>query len=153
MNKLSFIVLLLLSLNGMAQKAAGDSLAQGKVTVIKDPRLNELARKETAFNEALALAPRSGRGYRLMLLSTNDRNLAMKVRSQLLQRYPDQKAYSIFQSPYIKLKFGNYLTKPEAEAMRKDIMKNKIVPGNIYIVPETIEIKPEKKEKDSSENE
>lgn len=145
MKKAAAIVLF--SLAGFALRAQPvtmDTTTNGKITVIKDDRLNVLAKKETAFNEALASATRLGKGYRLIVLSTNDRQLAMKVRAQLLQRYPDQKVYMSFQPPYIKLKFGNYQEKPEAENMKKDILRNKIVMGNIYVVPEKVEIKPDK---------
>jgi hypothetical protein len=134
-----------------AQTAVMDTVVSGKIIVIKDSRLEELAKKEAAFNEALASAPKTSKGYRLMVLSTNDRELAMKVRSQLLQRYPDQKAYTIFQAPYIKLKFGNYVERSDAENMRKEILNNNIVTGNIYIMSETVEVKPEKN-KENLEN-
>jgi hypothetical protein len=145
MKKLASIILLgFAAVTLKAQTAAMDTTVNGKVTVIKDERLNALAKKEASFNEALALATKLGKGYRLIVLSTNDRQLAMKVRAQLLQRYPDQKVYMSFQPPYIKLKFGNYQEKPDAENMKKEILKNKIVTGNIYVVPEKIEIKPDK---------
>lgn len=123
---------------------AADSAGTGKVTVIKDSRLDELAKKEAGFNEIMNMSTKAGKGYRLMVLSTNDRPLAMKVRSQLLQHYPDQKIYMIYQPPNIKLKFGDYAEKADAESVRKDMIKNKIVTGNIYIVPDRIEIKPDK---------
>ena len=117
----------------------------GKVTIIKDSRLDELAKIEAAFNEDMvAKAKTTARGYRLMLLSTNDRILAMKVRTQLLQRYPEQKVYMSFQPPYIKLKFGNFLDKEEAEDYRDEILRNKLVTSNIYLSAETIEVKPDK---------
>lgn len=117
----------------------------GKVTIIKDSRLDELAKIEAAFNEAMvAKAKTTARGYRLMLLSTNDRILAMKVRTQLLQRYPEQKVYMSFQPPYIKLKFGNFLDKEEAEDYRDEILRYKLVTSNIYLSAETIEVKPDK---------
>lgn len=122
-----------------------DTTTTGKVTIIKDSRLAELAKKELAFNEAMAsAAARSAKGYRLMLLSTNDRNLAMKVRTQLLQRFPEQKVYMSFQPPYIKLKFGNFLDKEDAEMYKKDIQRYKLVNNNVYVIPETIEVKPVK---------
>lgn len=126
-----------------AQTAPVDS-ASGKITVIKDSRLDELAKKEAGFNEAMNMSAKAGKGYRLMVLSTNDRPMAMKVRAQLLQTYPDQKIYMVYQPPNIKLKFGDYVEKAEAESMRKDILKNKIVTGNIYVVADKIEIKPDK---------
>jgi hypothetical protein len=124
--------------------AATDSAGTGKVTVIKDSRLDDLAKKEAGFNETMNMSTKAGKGYRLMVLSTNDRPLAMKVRAQLLQYYPDQKIYMIYQPPNIKLKFGDYPEKADAENIRKDIIRNKLVTGNIYIVPDRIEIKPDK---------
>jgi hypothetical protein len=123
---------------------SADSAPTYKVTIIKDSRLDELARKEAIFNEVSAKAPKAGRGYRLAVLSTNDRILAMKVRAQLLQRYPDQKIYMSFQPPYIKLKFGDYVEKADAENTRKDLIRSKLLTGNIYVVPDTIEIKADK---------
>ena len=134
-----------------AQTPIADSAASGKVKVIKDNRLDELARKEAGFNEAMNMSTKAGKGYRLMVLSTNDRPLAMKLRAQLLQRYPDQKIYMSFQPPNIKLKFGDYVEKADAENIRKDIIKNKLVTGNVYIVADKIEIKPDKNKEGNSD--
>ena len=129
-----------------------DSSALGKVTVLKDNRLNELAKKELAFNEAYNNAvARSSKGYRLMIINSNDRTQVMQVRSQLLQRYPEQKVYMSFQPPFIKLRFGNFVEKEDAEKYRKEIIKSKLVTGNVYLLPEIIEVKPDKnKEKEES---
>jgi hypothetical protein len=128
-----------------------DTASQGKITVFKDARLDILAKKEAAYNESngYSLGPRSARGYRLMLLSTADRPAAMKVRAGLLERFPEQKVYMSFQPPYIKLRFGNFLEKADAEKYRKEIIKSKLVTNNIYVLSETIEIKPDK-DKDSN---
>ncbi len=150
MKKTIFIIAALFACIAVkAQPAVSDSTNKGKVTVIKDSRIDVLEKKEAGFNEAMNLLPKSGKGYRLMVLSTTDRPLAMKVRGELLQRYPDQKIYMIFQPPNIKLKFGNYPEKTDADNVRKDMLKSKIVTGNIYIVPDKIEIKPDKS-KDSN---
>lgn len=147
------VFLLFLSLagkSGFAQTNTTDSLPQGTVTVIKDNRLDVLARKELAYNESLNSGLRSGKGYRLMLLSTNDRAIAMNLRSKLLQYYPDQKVYMTFQLPYIKVKFGNFPEKEEADRIKKEILKNKMVTSTIYVVQELIEIKPDaNKEKET----
>ncbi|MDN3654750.1 SPOR domain-containing protein [Ferruginibacter paludis] len=144
------VILLLLAffvLSAGAQvTAVTDTANQGKITVFKDPRLDILAKKEAAFNEAngFSLGPRSAKGYRLMLLSTSDRPAAMRVRSQLLERFPEQKVYMSFQPPYIKLRFGNFLEKADAEKYKKEIIRSKLVTNNIYLLPETIEVKPDK---------
>ncbi|MEO6722563.1 MAG: SPOR domain-containing protein [Ferruginibacter sp.] len=121
-----------------------DTISYGRVTVTKDTRLDILTRKEAEFNEAITNGPKTTRGYRLMVLSTSDRAMAMNLRAQLLQRYPEQKVYMSFQPPYIKLKFGNFLDKAEADQYREEFMRNKLVPSNIYLVPENIEIKGDK---------
>lgn len=126
-----------------AQTSVTDSVITGKVTIIKDSRLDDLVIKEAAFNEAIALAPKTSKGYRLMVLNSNNRDLSMQIRSQLLQRYPDEKLYMSFQSPYVKLKMGNFVSKEEAENFKKDIIKNLKITSNIYILSETIELKPE----------
>jgi len=115
--------------------------------VEKDYRIDILGKKMAEYNESLAARPggiKMVRGYRLMLLSTNDRNLAMNVRSRLLSRYPEQKVYMTFQSPYIKLKFGNFADKNDAEKFRKQIASSGIVSNNIYLVNEMVEIRVEK---------
>lgn len=37
---------------------------------------------------------------------------------------------------------GNFADKADAEKLRKQLLAQKITTGNIYILPETIEIKP-----------
>lgn len=128
-----------------------DTVLSGKVTIQKDPRLELLAKKEAEFNAIAALGPRAAKGYRLMVLNSNDRNLAMKVRGQLLQSFPDQKVYMSFQAPFIKLKLGNFLDKDEAEKMKKQITAKKIVTNNVYVVPEVIEVKGDKNKEGEEE--
>ena len=150
----SLFVCVLFAIHGFAQITdPSDSIPEGKVTVYKDSRLDILAKKEAAFNEAngYSLGPRSAKGYRLMLLSTNDRPAAMKLRAQLLQRFPEQKVYMSFQPPYIKLRFGNFVDKADADKYKKEISRTKLVTNNIYLLNETIEVKPDKdKEKDTN---
>ena len=127
-----------------AQNSMTDSAIIGTTTLSKDPRIETLGKKMAEYNESLASKLHSTKGYRLMLLSTNDRTKALQVRSQLLQLFPDQSIYMIFQSPYIKLKFGNFLDRKEAEDYRKQINAAKIVNSNIYIVPEMVDVRAEK---------
>ena len=145
MKKLLLIVLLnVFMLSAWAQNSIVDSTTTGTVTTSKDPRIEILGKKMAEYNESLANKLHSTRGYRLMMLSTNDRVKALQVRSQLLQLFPDQSIYMIFQSPYIKLKFGNFLDRSEADDYRKQIAAAKIVAGNIYIVAEMVDVRADK---------
>lgn len=140
-----FFLLLLTMFGNVAFAQTSDSDSSGNLTIIKDPRIDVLAGKLSEYNEMMNVRKaRTGKGYRLMVLTTSNRAQAMSVRTALMQQYPDHKVYMIFQSPFIKLKFGNYEEKKEAEEMRKQLLKSGIITGNIYLVPETIEVKPDK---------
>ncbi len=121
-----------------------DTAVTNKVIIHQDYRLNILARREAEINTAiLKEQARVGKGFRLMILNTNDREYAMRIRGELLQKYPEQKTYMWFANPYIKIKFGNFKTKEEADPYKKQITK--LLNGaTIYYLPERIEVKPDK---------
>ena len=148
MKKFLFSILCLSALQSFAQT---DSINITPVIVHKDFRLDILARKEAELNAAVTrAAARSAMGYRLQVLSTNDRDYAMRIRTQLLQRYPDQKVYMFYQAPYVKLTFGNFITKQEAESYKKQI--SRMLDGaSVYTLSQRIEIKPEKEVKEDNE--
>jgi hypothetical protein len=145
MKQLLFLILCFAGLQTFAQT---DSLAPVPVIVHRDFRLDILARKEAELNTAVTkAAARSALGYRLQVMSTNDRDLAMRTRTQLLQRFPDQKPYMVFQAPYVKLTFGNFVTRQEAEMYKKQVSQM-LGGASVYILSQRIEIKPEKETKD-----
>ena len=141
---LVFIVIVAAKL--IAQERITDSNI-AKVTINKDPRLDILAKIQGDMNKNAA---RFGKGYRLFVLKSDNRAYAMQVRSYLLQNYPEEKVIMTYQSPFIKMKFGDFVDKKEAEKIRDQILKAGVVTGNIYIVPDTIELKPEKNEQEES---
>lgn len=135
---------------GLQTFAQTDSLAPVAVIVHRDFRLDMLEKKEAELNTTVAkIAARSAMGYRLQVLSTNDRDLAMRTRTQLLQTFPDQKVYMSFQAPYVKLKFGNFTSKQEAESYKKQISRM-LGGASVYTVPERIEIKPERETREDA---
>ena len=131
-----------------AQNGVADTTAVVKVTVNKDSRLELLAKAEYDINN---MANRFGKGYRLFVLKSNDRNYAMKVRSYLLQNFPEEKVIMTYQSPFIKMKFGDFEDKKDAERYRDLIMKGGVVTSNVYVVPDTIELKPDKMKQEESQ--
>jgi hypothetical protein len=144
MKKILCIVLIVMTASGVfAQKPTADTTATAKVTVNKDHRLDLLAKSEIEINN---MANRFTKGYRLFVLKSNNRDYAMKVRAYLLQNFPDEKVIMTYQSPFIKMKFGDFVEKADAEKCRDQIMKAGVVTGNIYVVPDTIELKPDKME-------
>ena len=133
--------MLMLSAGLYAQQVAPDTAVLAKVTVTKDPRLDILAKAEAEINNRIN---RYAKGYRLFVLKSNDRDYAMKVRTYLLQNFPEEKVIMTFESPFIKMKFGDFVDMDEAERYRDMIIRGKVVTGNIYIVPDMIELKPDK---------
>jgi len=120
------------------------------VIVHKDPRVDILVKKQSSINTAVKKASaRSMRGYRLMVVNTNKRNEAIDAKTKIYTYFPELKAYLSYQSPYFKLKAGNFKTRDEAEKYRK--MMTTMFPKGVFILNDIIEIKPEK-EKEELEN-
>ena len=145
-----FLILTALFFSAGFSQTPMDSIVSGTIVVFKDPRIDILGKKMTeynaSYNEKSSRGPLTGKGFRLMVLSTNDRDLAMKVRSELYQFFPEQKQYMSYQLPNIKIKFGNFPERADADRARKLILDLKLVPNNVYLLQETIELKPEKKD-------
>ncbi len=132
-----------------AQALPADTTVTGKVTVNKDPRLDLLAKAQIDIaNNNTKMAARFTKGYRLFVLKTDDRDYAMKVRAYLLQNFPEEKVIMTYQAPFIKMKFGDFVEKEDAEKMKKQITKDGVVKGGIYVVPDTVEVKPDKEAKE-----
>lgn len=154
MKRIFFLAIALIAFNGLFAQTTTeekDTTVVQKVTINKDPRLDILARAEVDIaNAAVKMAARFAKGYRLFVLKTDDRNYAMKVRTYLLQNFPEEKVIMSYQAPFIKMKFGDFLDKDEAEKVKKQIMKGGVVTGGVYVVPDTIEVKPDKDAKEDS---
>lgn len=133
-------VLLLMSLNLLAQT---DSTA---ITVHKDPRIDNLIRKQVEINE---LTTRDARrfvpGFRILVMSTNDRTKANNAKTKIYQEFKELKAYLMWQAPFLKLKVGDFKTREDAEAYLAEIQQ--FFPTGVYIIRDTIEVNPDKSAK------
>ena len=137
-------ILLFVGFANHAFSQSYDSLSKNKVVVFKDYRLDILARKEAELNtEILKKQAYTAQGFRLMVLNTSDKDYAFKVRAELLKKFPEQKPYMWYANPYIRIKFGNFRTKEEADVYKNQISKM-LGGANIYYIPETIEVTPDK---------
>ena len=110
--------------------------------VHKDPRIDALVKKQASINErSKKITGRYMRGYRLLVLNTNNRDEAIDGKTKIYKHFPDQKAYLTYQSPFFRLKAGNFKTRDEAK--RYQTLMNSIFPKGVFIISETIEVKPE----------
>jgi hypothetical protein len=118
------------------------------VILVKDARLDVLVNKQAQINKRTAMMTSSGlyKGYRLQVISTPKRDDANQIKSALMNRFPEQKTYTLFQSPNFKVRIGNFLKKEDAEKFRSQL--SKFFPKGIYIVEDTIEYTPVEEEID-----
>ena len=144
---MKYFFLLLFTLNCLlstlfAQLDSIKSKQKDTIVITKDPRLDVLTQKQAMINKRSKMMTSSGlyRGYRIQLLNSNNRNLAFKLKYDLLSAYPDQKAYVSYQAPYFKVRFGNFLHRDEAEKMKKQLSKT--YPSGLFIVDDSIEYTP-----------
>lgn len=113
--------------------------------VKRDPRVDKLVDKQIELNkQALRVRTTLEPGFRILVISTNKRDLAIDAKTRLLKTYPDQKSYLFYQSPNFKLQFGNFKTMKDAEMMKKELVLQ--FGENLIIIPSQVEVKGEKQE-------
>ena len=136
-----FVSLLsLVSFSLFAQQTINDT---SSVVIHKDPRLDLLVKKQAEINEETTRNARKiARGFRLLVVNTNKRDEAIGAKSKLYQYFPELKSYLYYQSPYFKVKAGNFREKRDAEDYQKKL--NKFFPKGVFIMSDLIEVKPEK---------
>ncbi len=142
MKKLLLLCGLLLSLNLFAQniQSTGDT---NNVVIHKDPRLDLLINKQAQINEETTReSRRTAKGYRLMIISTSNRDEAIAAKTTVYTYFPELKAYLWHQSPYYKVKAGDFKERKEAEEYQKRL--NVYFSKGVYIMNDVVELKPEK---------
>ncbi|MBC7827907.1 MAG: SPOR domain-containing protein [Chitinophagaceae bacterium] len=136
----SWILLVFVVSIGVVSFAQTDSVS---IVVHKDPRIDMLVKKQIEINEITTRnSRRSAPGYRIQVISTNNRNKALEAKTKIYQRFPELKTYLMYQSPFFRLKVGNFLDRQEAESYLQDILQ--LFPTGVYVVRDTVEVKPEK---------
>jgi hypothetical protein len=130
---------------GQANPAIGDS---SSVIIHKDPRIDLLVKKQIQINETTTRESRkSGKGFRLMIISTSNRDEAIAAKTKVYTYFPELKAYLWHQSPYYKLKAGNFKDRKEAEEYQARL-KN-YFPKGVFIMNDIVELKPEKSKEEN----
>lgn len=113
------------------------------VKLIKDPRVDVVERKHIEINEYNTRdARRFVQGYRLLVINTNDRNKANEAKAKVYKTFPELKAYLVYQSPFYKLKVGNFKDQKEADVYLKKVQL--YFPATVYIIRDMIEVNPDK---------
>ena len=114
----------------------------GSVVVHKDPRVDSLVSKQILINEATTRDSRRNiPGYRILVITSIDRNKVYDAKTQIYQQYAELRSYIMYQPPNYKLKIGNFKTQDEAQVYVDKLIK--LYPTGVYIIHDVIEVKPE----------
>ena len=110
------------------------------VIIHKDSRLDLLVKKQAQINEATSRdGRRTDKGFRLMIISTNNRDEALAAKTRVYNYFPELKAYMWYQSPYFRVKAGNFKERKDAEAYQRRL--NAYFPKGVFIMKDIIEVK------------
>lgn len=117
------------------------------VAVHKDPRIELLIKKQAEINEVTTReARRNVPGYRIQVINTTDRSAAIQAKTKVYTLYPELKAYLMYQSPYFRLRVGNFINKKDAENVQRQLSKE--FKQNLFIVNDVVEVNPDKSSED-----
>lgn len=111
------------------------ALAQGKVEIIKDSRIDGFVRQESAIVPP-ATTPQIT-GYRLQLFFDSNRSAVDNARSRFISMFPKVDTYVQFEAPYYFLKVGDFRTQLEAEKIKSQADSS--FPGS-FVVKEKINL-------------
>jgi hypothetical protein len=137
MSRLLILVPLLL---WICEVSAQDST--GSVVVNKDPRIDMLVNKQIEINEVTTRnSRRATPGFRILVVSSNNRNKVIEAKTMMYREFPELKAYMMYQSPFFRLKVGNFRERVDAEEYLPRIQR--FYPTGVYIVTDTIEVRPD----------
>ena len=144
MNRIFFLFALIFSFTANAQDTTRRSLTDSNMVIVhKDPRLDLLVKKQAQINEVTTReGRRTDKGYRLMIISTSNRDEAIAAKTKVYTYFPELKAYLWHQSPYYKVKAGNFKDRKDAEAYQRRL--NTYFPNGVFIMKDIIEVKPSK---------
>lgn len=148
MNLKTFLILTLIAFNIK-------SYTQTVSTVIvhKDPRIDILLKKQAEVNDLSTrntAKRRTAKGFRLLVISSNNRAEAIAARTKILTNFPELKARMEYRAPYYRVKAGDFISRNDAQAYQKRMAS--MFPGNIFIMSDVIEVKPEDADKLNSDD-
>lgn len=103
--------------------------------VIQDPRISLLIQKQIYIN---SLALHNVPGFRVQVISTMNRGKAMETKAKLMQLFPQYQTYFSYQSPYFRVRIGNFMTRNDAEQLQEQL--NNYFPSGVFTVRDMIHI-------------
>lgn len=113
MNHLATLILIAISLSGLAQ--------EGKIEIIKDPRLDALVRNQADKNlvSGIAQVP----GFRVQMIFDSDKQKIDNLRSRFIAQNPGVDTYVFYSAPNYILRAGNFMEREDALRLRDGSLK------------------------------
>ncbi len=134
----AFLLLWLFTAGSLAAQEAPPNHTQtlhfGSITLVQDERVGLLLDRQTTLNE------RKGGidGYRIQVFFNSGRNAreeALRIKADFLSDFPDIPVYIVYQSPFYKVRVGDFRNKYEALGTFKQIGRKY---PSAYIVKDVI---------------
>lgn len=127
--------MLLLSISGIALSQKVDDSSY----VNRDPRIDRLVEKHRQYNQANPGVD----GFRVQIFfdsGNNSKKAAQTAREKFMETFPDVPAYLTFNTPYYRVRVGDFRTKLEAEGF---LFQLSSVYPNAFTVPDRVLIEKE----------
>lgn len=98
---------------------------QGKVIIHQDKRIENLInQKQSAKTDREAIM---GNGYRVQVFSSNEQRTgkaeAFKIEKEIRETFPNTGVYVNYNSPFWKVRVGDFSTTDEAQAFRSKLLE------------------------------
>jgi len=93
---------------------------KGKVTVVEDERITTMVSNQTYLNSRQKTI-----GWRIQIFfdsGNNSKSKAFTKKGQFMSEYPEMSVYLMFQSPYYKVRVGDFRTRMDAEGFKQKLL-------------------------------
>jgi len=122
--KFSFIRIVFLGVFLFASRVvfAQDNVLRQKVTVIEDPQIVSLVQKHIYLNEKQKI-----NGWRVQIFfesGNNSKSRAHTKKGLFMTLFPNTGVYLMFQSPYYKVRVGDFRSRMYAEGFKQKIIRD-----------------------------
>lgn len=97
------------------------SNTQAQITVIKDARIDELVRNQSAIVPPSNVPQMNG--YRVQILFDSNKAIVDDARTKFIAQFPKVDTYVEFNAPHYFLKVGDFRTQLEAERVKAGIQQ------------------------------
>lgn len=115
-----WICFLLFIFAGTQSIYSQNNATKQKVAIIQDSRIISLVEKHKYLNEKQKIT-----GWRVQIFfesGNNSKSRAYSKKGVFMAMYPDMGVYLMFQSPYYKVRVGDFRTRMDAEGFKQKIM-------------------------------